>query len=138
MQTMKCPACDQEISLLATLRAITPYFLRCGRCQTVARIHMRGLHALVLAGALVLASGLVASYYTLRDYGGVTGAVVVSGALAALVLFECVALAILSRRARLSISRLGPDVPVLPVAPPTQTPSTPRQGPADGQQHRPS
>ena len=131
MQTMKCPACNQEISLLAALRAITPYFLRCGRCRTVARINMRGLHALVLAGALTLASGLLASYYSLRDHSGVTGAVVVSGALAAFVLFECVALAILSRKAHLSISRLGPDVPVLPVTPPTQTPSRPRQSPPD-------
>lgn len=138
MQTMKCPACNQEISLLAALRAITPYFLRCGRCRTVARIHMRGLHALVLVGALVLASGLVASYYSLRDHGGVTGAVVVSGALAAFALFECVVLAILSSKARLSISRLGPDVPVLPVAPPAQTSSTPEQSPPVGQQHRPS
>jgi len=131
MQTMKCPACNQEISLFAALRAITPYFLRCGRCQTVARIHMRGLHALVLAGALVLASGLAASYYALRDHGGVTGAVVVSGALATLAVFECVALTLLSRKARLSISRLGPDVPVLPVAPPTDTPACPPDGPAN-------
>ncbi len=138
MQTMKCPACNQEISLLAALRAITPYFLRCGRCRTVARIQMRGLHALVLAGGLILASGLVASYYSLRDHGGVTGAVVISGALAAFVVFECLALAILSRKARLSVSRLGPDVPVLPVAPTTQAPSTPEQSPPVGQSHRPS
>jgi hypothetical protein len=124
MQTMKCPACHEEISLFAAVRAITPYYIRCGRCQTVARINMRGLHTLVLAGFLMLVAGLLATYYALRNSDAVTGALVISGALMLFVVFEFLALAILSRKARLSVSNLGPAATLGPIAPPVDASPT--------------
>ncbi len=133
---MKCPACNEEISLLAALKTMTPYFLKCSGCRTVARINMRGLHALVVLAACVVLGGLVASYYALRFHDEFTGAVVVCGSLGAFLLFECLALWLLGRHAHLTISRLGPNVSFDPVEPPAAMQPLPPESPPNEPENR--
>ncbi len=128
---MKCPACDEEISLLAGLKALSPYFIKCGSCRSVARVNMRGLHLVIGTGLLLTAGGLLASYITLRDHDEVTGAIVVCGAFLGFLLLEVLAFCLFNRYARLTLSRLGPDLKLDPAPPLAATPPPPPESSPD-------
>lgn len=100
--------------MLMALKALTPYFLKCGKCRTVARVNMRGLHLLVLVAASLVVAGLAASDYTLRYIGKIEGVTVVCGFLAGFLVFEFLAFWIIDRYARLTISSLGPKITLDP------------------------
>ena len=132
MQSMKCPACDREFSLLSGLKSTTPYFIKCGGCRTVTRIRMPGLNWLVALGLLVVLAGAGASYYALRFHGDIPGVVAVCSTLFAFFLLEIFAFWMFDRYATLVISRPGPNVRLDPAPEPEATPPRPPESPPPG------
>ena len=64
-----CPVCQQTVSMVAFLKAPTPFRFSCSHCKSKIKVHLRGLKPTVLLAAAVLLWAFPAMLYVSQTYG---------------------------------------------------------------------